>query len=102
MTWYNFYMIDLEGCARLLVTPGKGILAIDESESTADAKRLENNGVAAGAENRRRFRDLFLSAPGIEKYISRESFCTMRPCDKRATTASRFQNCYTIRELFRV
>lgn len=52
------------------MAPGKGILAADESNDSADEKRLKAFGIKTGPEMRRRFRDLFLSAPGIEQYLS--------------------------------
>lgn len=55
--------------AHLLLAPGKGILAADESTTSAD-KRLASYGIATGAEMRQEYRDLFLDAPGIEEYIS--------------------------------
>lgn len=63
-------MFDLSEVARTLVTPGKGLLAADESDKSADEKRLKLYGIATGAEMRRQFRDLFLEAPGIEDYLS--------------------------------
>ncbi|HEX5774389.1 MAG TPA: class I fructose-bisphosphate aldolase [Candidatus Paceibacterota bacterium] len=62
-------MTDLLETARLLVHPGKGILAADESNATAD-KRLASYGIATGEEMRRKERDLFLNCPGIEEYLS--------------------------------
>ncbi|MHB8710441.1 MAG: class I fructose-bisphosphate aldolase [Minisyncoccota bacterium] len=62
-------MTDLVAIARSLFVPGKGILAADESVSTATA-RLASYGVEAGEEMRRKFRDLFLGAPGVEQYLS--------------------------------
>lgn len=62
-------MIDLTETARTLVTKGKGILAADESNASAD-KRLALYGVTGTEETRRAFRDLFLNAPGIEAYLS--------------------------------
>lgn len=62
-------MIDLTETARTLVIKGKGILAADESNASAD-KRLALYGVTGTEETRREFRDLFLSAPGIEQYLS--------------------------------
>lgn len=52
-----------------LMTPGKGILAADESNDTAD-KRLKSVGVTGSFEMRRKYRDLFLSTQGLENYIS--------------------------------
>ena len=62
-------MIDLSATARALVAPGKGILAADESNGTAD-KRLTAYGIPSGTEMRRKYRDLYLSAPGIEEFLS--------------------------------
>jgi len=52
-----------------LMKQGKGILAADESNNTAD-KRLEAVGVEATEENRRRYRELLFTTPGIEEYLS--------------------------------
>ncbi len=62
-------MTDLSSAARTLFASGKGILAADESVASAD-KRLALYGVTGTEENRRKFRDLFLSTPGIEDYLS--------------------------------
>lgn len=55
--------------ARHLVQKGKGILAADESNSTAD-KRLTAVGIEASEEMRRQYRELLLMTPEIENYIS--------------------------------
>lgn len=62
-------MIDLAGTAHHLLRSGKGILAADESTASAD-KRLAQYGIETGPEMRRKYRDLFLAAPGIEQYLS--------------------------------
>lgn len=62
-------MIDLSAQARALFAPGKGILAADESVHTA-TMRLASYGIPASIEMRRQYRDLFLSAPGIEAHLS--------------------------------
>ncbi|MDO8576310.1 MAG: class I fructose-bisphosphate aldolase [bacterium] len=62
-------MTDLVEVARALFAPGKGILAADESVATATT-RLAAYGIPAGLKNRRDYRDLFLSASGIEQYLS--------------------------------
>ncbi|MEK7511378.1 MAG: class I fructose-bisphosphate aldolase [Patescibacteria group bacterium] len=62
-------MTDLLETARLLVHPGKGILAADESIESAD-KRLASYGIETGEEMRRKERDLLLSCPGLEEYLS--------------------------------
>lgn len=61
--------VDLYNVAAKMMTPGKGILAADESIGTA-TKRLEDIGVESSAATRRQYRDLFLSTQNIEKYLS--------------------------------
>jgi len=63
-------MLDLSEVARMLVAPGKGLLAADESNTSADDKRLKLYGIPTGPEMRREFRDLFLETPGIAEYLS--------------------------------
>jgi fructose-bisphosphate aldolase class I len=55
--------------ARKIATPGKGILAADESTGTM-GKRLEKINVENTEENRRNYRDLLFTSPKIEDYIS--------------------------------
>lgn len=62
-------MTDLIQIARSLFAPGKGILAADESMHSATA-RLASHGIPTSEEMRRQYRDLFLGAEGIEKYLS--------------------------------
>jgi fructose-bisphosphate aldolase, class I len=52
-----------------LMAPGKGILAADESDSTA-GKRLEMVHLPNTGENRQDFRELLFTAPGVEQYLS--------------------------------
>jgi fructose-bisphosphate aldolase, class I len=52
-----------------LVSPPKGILAIDESLNTCNT-RFEKLGVPTTEEKRREYRELLVTAPEIEKYIS--------------------------------
>lgn len=52
-----------------LMVSGKGILAADESDSTA-GKRLEMVELKNTADNRQDFRELLFTAPGIEEYLS--------------------------------
>jgi fructose-bisphosphate aldolase class I len=52
-----------------LVQPGKGILAADESGPTI-AKRFKAVGVESTEENRRAWRSLLLSAPGLGEFVS--------------------------------
>ena len=49
--------------------PPKGILAIDESLKTCNS-RFEKLGVPTTEEKRREYRELLITAPEIEKYIS--------------------------------
>lgn len=60
--------------ARRMVAPGKGILAADESVATMSG-RLERAGVAANEENRRAYRELLVTAPGIADGVSGVIFC---------------------------
>ena len=61
--------MGLEDIARALVTPGKGILAADESTSTIK-RRFDAIGVPNTEDNRRAYRELLFRAPGAAKYIS--------------------------------
>jgi len=63
------YREELIATARASATPGKGILAADESTGTI-AKRFESIKVENVEENRRAYRELLFTAEGIEKYIS--------------------------------
>ncbi|HEX2026797.1 MAG TPA: class I fructose-bisphosphate aldolase [Nitriliruptorales bacterium] len=60
---------ELRRTARALVADGKGILAADESNSTA-SKRLKAIGVDATPETRRTYRQLLFTAPGLGEHIS--------------------------------
>lgn len=60
---------DLRSTAHALVRAGTGILAIDESTGTCN-KRFEKLGIAPTTENRRAYRELLLTAPGLAQYIS--------------------------------
>jgi len=59
---------ELKATIKDMVVAGKGILAADESSKTA-AKRLASINVESTEETRRQYRNLILTAPGIEKYI---------------------------------
>jgi fructose-bisphosphate aldolase class I len=60
---------DLESIALAMVAPGKGIIAIDESTNTI-AKRFESVGIENTEENRRAYRELLLTTPGLSEHIS--------------------------------
>src|SRR5919202_242341 len=59
----------LEGTARALVGPGKGILAADESFGTI-GKRFEALGIESSEEQRRAYRQMLLTTPGIGEFLS--------------------------------
>ena len=60
---------QLESIAQAMVAPGKGIIAIDESSSTIK-KRFDAVGIDNSEENRRAYRELLLTAPGLADHIS--------------------------------
>ncbi|HYD58203.1 MAG TPA: class I fructose-bisphosphate aldolase [Burkholderiales bacterium] len=55
--------------AAAMVARGKGILAADESSGTCE-KRFKSVGVDCTEENRRSYRNLLFSTPGVEQYLS--------------------------------
>jgi len=59
----------LEETAKKLMTKPKGILAMDESSPTI-AKRLASIDVENNEVNRRRYRELIVTAPKLSEYIS--------------------------------
>lgn len=60
---------ELIKTANLLVVNDKGILAMDESSPTIK-KRFEQYGIATTEENRRAYRELIITTPDLNKYIS--------------------------------
>ena len=60
---------QLAETAQAMVAPGKGIIAIDESGATC-AKRFAGVGIENTEENRRRYRELLLTTPKLNEYIS--------------------------------
>ncbi|HET7922432.1 MAG TPA: class I fructose-bisphosphate aldolase [Gammaproteobacteria bacterium] len=60
---------ELKDIAARIVADHRGILAADESTSTIE-KRFKSVGVASTEENRRAYRDMLFTTPGIEKFIS--------------------------------
>jgi fructose-bisphosphate aldolase class I len=62
-------MTDLVEIAKSLFALGKGLLADDETNPHAD-RWLAEHGIEGGPEMRRKFRNLFLAAPGAADYIS--------------------------------
>ena len=60
---------DLESIALAMVAPGKGIMAADESTNTI-TKRLAAVGVESTEENRRAYREMLLTTPGLNEHVS--------------------------------
>lgn len=54
---------------KTIASPGRGILAIDESNATA-GKRLASIGLDNTEANRQAYRQLLLTTPGLGEYIS--------------------------------
>tara|TARA_B100000131_G_C18111639_1_gene609799 strand:- start:688 stop:1695 length:1008 start_codon:yes stop_codon:yes gene_type:complete len=61
-------MTNLKDIANQMTGSGKGILAADESTPTC-TKRFESIGVESTFENRNEYRDLLITANGMEEYI---------------------------------
>jgi fructose-bisphosphate aldolase class I len=59
----------LEQTALAMVAAHRGILAADESNATIE-KRFKGPGIPCTEENRRAYRELLFSTPGMEKQIS--------------------------------
>ena len=55
--------------ASALVADGKGLLAMDESTGTCN-RRFADAGIPQTEETRRAYRDLLVSTPGLNEYIS--------------------------------
>lgn len=60
---------ELAAIAKVLLAEGRGILAMDESLPTCN-RRFGALGIAQTPEKRRDYRELLLSSPGLERYIS--------------------------------
>jgi fructose-bisphosphate aldolase class I len=63
------FPIPLESTARELLALGKGILAADESFPTIE-KRFKEFNIPSTEENRRAYRDLLFTTPGLGEFIS--------------------------------
>ncbi len=59
----------LQSTVAALLTPGKGILAADESFPTIE-KRFTALGIPANENNRRGYRELLFTTPGLNEFIS--------------------------------
>ena len=60
---------ELHETAKALVADDKGILAADESSGTIE-KRFDSIGLESTEENRRAYRDMLFTTPGLEEYVS--------------------------------
>jgi fructose-bisphosphate aldolase, class I len=60
---------DLQSTAQELVAEHRGILAADESFPTI-GKRFSSLGIESSEESRRAYRDMLLTTPGLEEFIS--------------------------------
>ncbi len=60
---------QLESIAQAMVAPGKGIIAIDESNTTIK-KRFDGVGIECTEDNRRAYREMLLTAPNLSDHIS--------------------------------
>ncbi|KAI3990070.1 hypothetical protein MKX01_013556 [Papaver californicum] len=63
------YTDELVQTAKTIASPGRGILAIDESSATV-GKRLASIGLDNTEPNRQAYRQLLLTTPGLGEYIS--------------------------------
>lgn len=60
---------ELEKTVAELMAPAKGILAADESSGTIE-KRFKSINVASTEENRRNYREMLFTTPGLGEFIS--------------------------------
>ncbi|KAH9329371.1 hypothetical protein KI387_001479 [Taxus chinensis] len=63
------YADELVQTAKSVASPGRGILAVDESNATC-GKRLASIGLENNETNRQAYRQLLLTTPGLGQYIS--------------------------------
>ncbi|CAK9142082.1 unnamed protein product [Ilex paraguariensis] len=63
------YADELIKTAKTVASPGRGILAMDESNATC-GKRLASIGLENTEANRQAYRTLLVTAPGLGQYIS--------------------------------
>ena len=60
---------QLAETAKAMVAPGKGIIAIDESNNTIK-KRFDSVGIECTEDNRRAYRQMLLTTPNLNQHIS--------------------------------
>jgi len=63
------YNENLQNIAKKIMSGNRGILASDERPSSAN-KNLTKAGIEPSDENRRKYRELFINTPELEKYIN--------------------------------
>jgi fructose-bisphosphate aldolase class I len=63
------YDEELVATANAVASTGRGILAMDESNATC-GKRLDSIGLENTEDNRRAYRELLVTTPGLGQYIS--------------------------------
>ncbi len=63
------YAPELRATAQAMVAPGKGILAMDESNNTCN-KRFEKLEIPTTEDRRRAYRELILTTPNLSEFIS--------------------------------
>lgn len=63
------YADELVKTAKIIASPGRGILAMDESNATC-GKRLASIGLENTEANRQAYRTLLITAPGLGQYVS--------------------------------
>jgi len=66
---FPMYTEELAATLAAIVTPGKGILAADESTNTI-AKRLNSINVESTEENRQKYRELLFTTPNLNDYVN--------------------------------
>ncbi|MBF2050448.1 MAG: class I fructose-bisphosphate aldolase [Leptolyngbya sp. IPPAS B-1204] len=65
----SIYADEMRQTAQAMVAPGKGILAMDESNATCN-KRFAKLGIPTTEERRRAYRELILTTPNLSEFIS--------------------------------
>jgi fructose-bisphosphate aldolase class I len=60
---------NLETIAAMLIAPGKGILAADETVPTV-TKRFDTLGIQSTEDSRRTYREMLFTAAGIKEFVS--------------------------------
>jgi fructose-bisphosphate aldolase class I len=60
---------DLQSVAAMLVTDGKGILAVDETVPTL-TKRFDKLGIESTEQSRRTYREMLFTPVGLSEFIS--------------------------------